>query len=108
MDIFEASFLKHSMNDNFFYSEIEDFASNELADVMKIPPMPISTATTNIKFDVDVSAFGVYAYEAHHAIMCGFNCINICVDSDFVMIINVSCNCKVVFKFNSTTNVYIE
>ena len=47
-----------------FYPEIEDLASNKLADVIKILPNPMSTATTKrsagvIMFDVEVSAFGV-------------------------------------------------
>ena len=59
-------FLKRSMKtkDGPFYPEIEDLALIELADVMKILPKPMSTATTKraagaIKFDVEVSAFGV-------------------------------------------------
>ena len=52
------------IKDSFFYSEIEDLASIELADVMKILPKPMSTATTKPsagvdKFDIEVSAFGV-------------------------------------------------
>ena len=48
----------------FFYPEIENLASIKLADVMKILPKLMSTATTKcsaevIKFDVEVSAFGV-------------------------------------------------
>ena len=61
---FEAIFLKRSLNikDDFFYPEIEDLASVELADVMKTLPMPMST---------------------------------------------MSSNRRIVFKFNSITNVYI-
>ena len=90
-------------------------SKTSLAYVMKTLPKPMSTAITKcstevIKFDVEVSAFGVYTYEARQSIMRDFNCINICVHSDFVMIMikNVSSNRKVVFKFNSITNVYLQ
>ena len=62
---FEAIFLKRSMKikDGFFHPEIEDLASIELADLMRILSKPMSTATTKcsagvMTFDVEVSAFG--------------------------------------------------
>ena len=62
---FEAIFFKRSMNNGFLYAEIKDLAWIELADVIKILPKAMSTATTKrsagvINFDVEVSAFGVY------------------------------------------------
>ena len=63
------------IKDVFFLSKIEDLASIELADVMKILPKPMSAARTKrsaevIMFDVAVSAFGVWSYEAYQSIMC--------------------------------------
>ena len=51
------------IKDGFFYPEIKDLASIELADVMKILSKPMSTAPAKrsagvIKFDVEVNAFG--------------------------------------------------
>ena len=70
------------IKDDFFYPEIEDLASIELADVTKILPKPMSTATTKRSAvvitgtcDVEVKASGMYTYEAHQSIMCDFNCI---------------------------------
>ena len=63
---FGASFLKRStkLKNGFFYPEIEDLASIEFLDVIKVLPQPLPIATIKrlagiIKLDANICTFGV-------------------------------------------------